>query len=419
MNNTKSARRIFAVCVLLGACLLLASPAAAVFSGSGTEESPYLIQSEDDMRTLSEQVDAGSEELRGAWYLLTTDLVLSGEWKPVGLSKAETFYGVFDGNGKSVRYTIANPDTPYAGLFGSNSGTIRNLVVEAEISGICAEEPLTAGGVAGMNFHGTIENCRFTTKITAEKVRCAGGVVGYDSAGIIRGCSGTADISVQGSITEDVKAGGVVGETTGDVFDCAVLGTVFAEGRNWVYAGGISGCSMNGQTAGCTAEADVGVSGSGENLYAGGVAGENHGFVERCAVKESAVSAVFNGAGQTFVYAGGLVGRNYAAVYGSETAADVSSDVSGIRESDMPRKVSLGGAVGQNEESGEVSSCTVYGLVSAAGTDDVFSDTIVGKNYGTVSDCSFDAGRTAVPESPLPLFGMVLGGLCALVLRRE
>lgn len=51
------------------------------------------------------------------------------EWKPVGTNTAP-FYGIFDGNGHTIKNLNINlPNQDQVGLFGYNKGTVRNLVL--------------------------------------------------------------------------------------------------------------------------------------------------------------------------------------------------------------------------------------------------------------------------------------------------
>ena len=161
MSKSSTLRHISAVCILIAACILCAAPAsAAEFSGSGTADNPYLIQSNADMKKLAELVNAGNADYSKANYLLTTDLALEDEeWVPIGSSMSKAFSGVFDGNEKSVTYSIEKPASRFAGLFGCNSGTIKNLNLKCTISGTYDDIVIYAGGVCGMNLQGIIENC--------------------------------------------------------------------------------------------------------------------------------------------------------------------------------------------------------------------------------------------------------------------
>ena len=54
-------------------------------------------------------------------YVLANDIVLTGEWTPVG-SEAAPFTGKFDGAGHAVKGLVVNQDAGFLGLFGCVSG---------------------------------------------------------------------------------------------------------------------------------------------------------------------------------------------------------------------------------------------------------------------------------------------------------
>lgn len=89
--------------------------------GTGTAEDPYQIATAEDLAAMSSR---GAS----ACYLQTADIDLSGtdDWKQITLS------GTYDGGG----YRILNFTSSTGGLFGTNSGTIRNVTMEgAKVSG--------------------------------------------------------------------------------------------------------------------------------------------------------------------------------------------------------------------------------------------------------------------------------------------
>ena len=432
MNNPSTIRRIFAISILLGICLLFTSPAAATFSGSGTADDPYLIQSNTDMKQFAELVNAGDAEYCAAHYLLTTDLALEDEeWVPIGLSPKVismtiSFEGVFDGNGKTISYSIEKPAGHFAGLFGCNSGTIKNLNVKCSISGVYGEIVLYAGGICAMNLQGTIENCVISANIdVVSTTTYAGGVAGYDSGGLIQGCSIEGEIFAE-SLSEDVGVGGIVGETFGTVADCNADGTVYASGEESVYAGGVAGSNMMEAISSCTSSVDVTAYGTSDDMYAGGIVGQNHGVVTDCTVTRSGITATCYGEGWTYSYAGGIAARNYAEIMDCESTADISATATSIPADDNDNwpQVLVGGIAGSND--GTIQNCISRGLVSGEAEGEVFSGDITGVNDGTVVKSSAEDAPADdytpsddAAESPAPLAGILLGGLCAVFLRRK
>ena len=430
MSKSPTLRHISAVCILIAACILCAAPvSAAEFSGSGTADSPYLIQSNADMKKLAELVNAGNAYYSKAHYLLETDLALEKEeWVPIGSSMSKAFSGVFDGNGKSVTYIIEKPASRFAGLFGSNAGTIKNLEVKCLISCVQDDVILYAGGICGMNLQGTIENCMVGCEIhVLGNTVYVGGIAGYDSGGLIQDCSAEVEISAESLSDEDVGVGGIVGDTFGTVTLCNAYGTIYANGAESVYAGGIAGSNSIEEISSCTAGVQVTAAGTSDDMYAGGIVGNNHALVTGCEVLKVKISAECIGEGWTYTYAGGVAARNYDEVIDCTSAADVSAFSSMIPSDDNDNwpQVLVGGIAGYSE--GLLEDCLATGTVFGEAEGEVFSDPIVGVNDGKMKNCSAENGNVSddltpsddTAESPAPILG-ILGGLCAaLVLRRR
>lgn len=431
MSKSSTLRHISAVCILIAACILCAAPAsAAEFSGSGTADNPYLIQSNADMKKLAELVNAGNADYSKANYLLTTDLALEDEeWVPIGSSMSKAFSGVFDGNEKSVTYSIEKPASKFAGLFGCNSGTIKNLNLKCTISGTYDDIVIYAGGVCGMNLQGIIENCMIYAEIdVASEAAYAGGVAGYDSDGLISQCSAEVEIFAE-ALEDDVGAGGVVGETYGTVKMSGAVGSVSAKGAESVYVGGIAGTSTMQEITGCDAAGTVSAEGTSDDMYAGGLVGMNQGIIDDSDVKRMKVSAICSGEGWTYTYVGGITGRNYDSgeVRNIEVEAEVFASASAVPSDDNNNwpQVLAGGLAGYNE--GTFESCVSYGSVSAKADGEVLSDALIGLNEGEMKDCRTEKAPSSSntpsddsAESLAPLAGVLLGGLCAaLLLRRK
>lgn len=151
------------------------------FIGCGTKETPYLIQSADDVMRLSQIVNDG-EHFKGCWFKQTNNIDLSGiKFIPIGELGTENYFdGIYDGDGHYIEnLTIEGENNN--GFFGQLGGTIMNFGIESgNISGICvggisshSANPKAliincyskavlsgarTGGIAD-NFNGTILNC--------------------------------------------------------------------------------------------------------------------------------------------------------------------------------------------------------------------------------------------------------------------
>lgn len=94
------------------------------FSGSGTEDDPYLISTVEQLVEMRDGINSkhGTEK----YYKLTSDIDLSviDNWEPIGGAYSENeFRGVFDGDGHEIKnMTISrsenNQYSNYLGFFG-------------------------------------------------------------------------------------------------------------------------------------------------------------------------------------------------------------------------------------------------------------------------------------------------------------
>jgi len=212
------------------------------FEGSGLESDPYLIYTAADLALLATVVNAGNTAYSGnsTYYRLEADIDLSGYktgngWTPIGatspLGVPISFNGIFDGNGKTITGLTINASNGNQGLFGWNSGTVKNIgLIDVNISS--DGSTYTTGGVAGQN-EGIIQQCYVTG--TVSSVSNVGGIVGAnsDSSSIVMNCYSTATVS------GDDMVGGIVGSNgdTCKVQNCYATGTVSGDNN----VGGIVG----------------------------------------------------------------------------------------------------------------------------------------------------------------------------------
>ena len=153
------------------------------------------------------------------------------------------FYGCFDGNGytiKNIQSTVTKEEegTGYFGLFGYNTGIIKNTGIEnIHLSSVVKESYAYSGGVAGYN-NGSISQCYVTGTIYSK--RHAGGIAG-DSCGRILNCYNVADIHSERNIYP--YAGGITGWDSGIIENCYNSGdiTIGPNKAMYPYVGGIVG----------------------------------------------------------------------------------------------------------------------------------------------------------------------------------
>ena len=239
------------------------------WDGTGTVETPYLIQSVEDLQKLAEAVNSGIS-YPGAYFLLTGDLDLNGiVWQPIGHHEQEVaFSGRFDGGGHTIRGLSVSVGNTDCGLFGQVAGASsaeRAAVVNLTVYGTIRGEK-SVGGIVGFLRRADIFGCSFSGTVTGKSG--VGGIVGFIVSGTVKECRAEGDITgmYAGGIagrgkystianscflgnvaTPQTYAGGICGNITGSTFEyCYAAGTV--SGDN--YVGGIVGFAEQGRWKG-------------------------------------------------------------------------------------------------------------------------------------------------------------------------
>lgn len=194
-------------------------PVAAIpdiLKGYGSEKSPFLIETTDDMTKLANFIEKSKMEYSGNRFLLINDLDYTDkEYKPIAAAGSTRFQGYFDGNGKKISnviYEKTASSNKNNGLFGTvgESGTIANLTLESGSIKLYTY----AAGIAG-NLYGTIDNCINKATIHTSNSGYAGGIAAtaYDGA-LIKNSTNYGKImsktNYTGGIVSTLKAGAVI-----------------------------------------------------------------------------------------------------------------------------------------------------------------------------------------------------------------
>lgn len=272
----------------------------AIWAGTGTESDPYQISDAEKLTALQTQVNDKGFSYMGKYFALPANgtITLTGEWTPIGNDTA-TFSGNIEGNNATINgLSVTRNDS--AGLFEGLSphGTttyIRNLA----ISGTATSTYGHAGGLAAAVDDGNITLSNITTNVAVSAPRrSAGGLIGY--AGAPDGGAKAHYIKVvsctnKGTIT-GTTAGGIAGATDisnnecsqFDLQNCRNTGSV----TGTVRAGGMLGGSTGSKAVGC--ENSGVIVATGERAQAGGISATALQLAERC-VNTGTVSGTFAG----------------------------------------------------------------------------------------------------------------------------
>lgn len=234
--------------------------------GAGTKENPYLIKNEVDFQKLT----WGTSTEQTYYFRLENDIELTAKhWMPIGTYSE--FRGVLDGNGHTVSgLKHSSSDYGSIGLFGYNSGTIKNLTVIGDISGTSQ-----MGLLAGQN-NGLITNC-FSHGSVSTTANNAGGLVGLNYSGNISYSGSTA------SVKGNYDVGGLVGnyyayfyDVSTMIHDCYAQGDVTGTGTIGGLIGWIHNYGGMAKLRNCYA------SGTANSGSGGGLVSSNDGRYYNC-----------------------------------------------------------------------------------------------------------------------------------------
>lgn len=213
------------------------SSAAATLSGQGTEESPYLLHSAQELRYIYKAPKAV--------YRLENDIQMNGTEN----FTVPSFRGTLDGNGHTI-YGLRRP------LVANNKGTIKQLSIIAEFT----SDHTGIQGVFANENNGTISYCHVSGNIkgrllgiatsnpnTLQYSQCAvfGGIAGRNYQGFrIENCTSSVNLAVEASVA-NCWIGGIAGRTNGTIESCSFNGSIYAQQKNGsqytMYVGGITG----------------------------------------------------------------------------------------------------------------------------------------------------------------------------------
>ena len=358
-----------ALLCLVVSCLFLNSEAAAL-TGSGTEESPYVISTASELQAIGDDLDA-HYELGGNINLSRLD------FEPIGNEWDGPFTGTFDGKGFTIsNMNVSSPDLKYTGLFGYLEGTVCNL----KLDNVYVSGGRFAGGIAGtVGVGGVVTDCEVlsgTVTVSGSPMRMAAGGITGVCEGLVTRCSNGASVVVNGF----GDAGGIIGRVNEGLVieDCVNRGVIQTSssyyGNDTLVSGGIIGFVNNSDVlvTSCENSGSVSTSQYADYGYCGGIIGRSSG--SRTSVKDCTNSGAIK-VDAYRAYSGGMVGYECGAVANCNNYGDVSSEP--MREYSYS-----GGMVGY--DCGTVTNCENYGNVSSG----CGSGGMVGCSCSAITNCN-------------------------------
>ena len=264
--------------LLLALCLVMALVPMTAFAeetpsfggGTGTQEDPWLIASQEDLTALAEFLNSGNAEqfdadaagvgnCHGYYFKQTADIDLTGvTWEPIGYSGGCYFAGNYDGGGHSITNAVStgkvDPDGyATAGIFGWVAfGSVANLHVKnANFVATGQNEYSYVGGIAGVCYGSSIKNCSVENSSLESRRNnnnnCAGSIVGYSTGGTFEKCAAENNqvktMAYGGGFVGEVDDGYGVGNSTFTncyVANCTVISET-DDSQGTSFSGGFAG----------------------------------------------------------------------------------------------------------------------------------------------------------------------------------
>lgn len=326
-----------------------------------TATSTYTISSADELRAF---FSYATDEISYKDAKLLEDVTVS-DWCVPG-----TFRGTFDGNGKTLTissvkefYSEKDTSTGETKTYSGFLGILGGTVKSLIIKNSAFGSTACdyAGAVAGKIDSGTIDSVN-VERTTVTAKECAGMIAGYNDLGDIKNCYAGGNATLT-TVTSSLSAGGITGQNDGYISDCTVDAITISAGRSG-YAGGITGININEISSSRLFTPNASVNAN----YAAGIAAKNevNASITDCEVKQdasSSTSTTITGVS----YAGGIAALN-AGKIDNPTVSSVKVTTTGIAPY-------TGGIAGYNDTTG---------TIVTGGTVDINYDPALDGNYGYV-----------------------------------
>jgi flagellin-like protein len=308
------------------------------------------------LQAMQEDLDADYKLIRDIEASETENWNNGQGFDPVGTYDYYEANSEFTGSFDGQNHTISNlyiNRVNYIGLFGTIDAG--GEVKNVGVINVNITGELKVGGLVG-NSNGNISNSYSTGNVTGE-LNNVGGLVGEHEGNISNSYS---TVNVTGEYN---YVGGLVGKKyNGNISNSYSTGNVTGNRRVGGLIGHNYGTVSNSYSTGnVTGEQEV-----------SGLVGRNYGTVSNS-------YSTGNVTGESY-YLGGLVGRNYGPVSNSYSTVNVTGEAEDV-----------GGLVGQNYNDGTVSNSYSTGNVSG----DISVGGLVGENYyGNISN-SYSIGNVS------------------------
>lgn len=326
-----------------------------------TTTSTYTISSADELRAF---FSYATDEKSYKDAKLLEDVTVS-DWCVPGW-----FVGTFDGNGKTLTitsvkefYSEKDTSTGETKTYSGFFGILSGTVKSLIIknSAFGSTKCDYAGAVAGKIDSGTIDSVN-VERTTVTAKNCAGMIAGYNELGDIKNCYAGGNATLT-TVTSSLSAGGITGQNNGYITGCTVDAITISAGRSG-YAGGITGINSKSISSSKLFTPNASVNAN----YAAEIAAKNevNASITDCEVKQDASSSTSTT----------ITGVSYAGGIAALNAGKIDNPaVSSIKITTTGTAPYTGGIAGYNDTTG---------TIVTGGTVDINYDPPLDGNYGYV-----------------------------------
>lgn len=245
--------------------LLLLSATVSLFGqnlfsgGDGSQEDPYQIATEADLRTLASEVNSGRNNFSGDYFKQTADITfeMNEPIEPIGgpvqgddfkRPNGSCFQGTYDGGMHKIynlnlydEEQLVEGHDPHmgVGLFGQlgEGSTVQNVVIASgHIYGFSSVGALVGTITTGS----TLSRCKVGPDVRVIAWANGGGLVGtsYGDGMKIIECANYANVEVYGMGLHKTAGGIIASSSSTAIEGCANFGDIWAKGG---FVGGIIG----------------------------------------------------------------------------------------------------------------------------------------------------------------------------------
>lgn len=327
-----------------------------------TATSTYTISSADELRAF---FSYAKDDVSTNDAKLLEDVTVS-DWCVPG-----TFRGTFDGNGKTLTITSVKEFYSEKDIFTGETktysgflGILRGTVKSLTIknSGFGSTKCDYTGAVAGKIDSGSTIDSVNVERTTVTAKNCAGLIAGYNNYGFIKNCYAGGNATFT-TVTSSLSAGGITGQNNGYITGCTVDAITISAGSSG-YAGGITGININEISSSKLFTPNASVNAN----YAAGIAAKNevNASITDCEVKQDASSSTSTT----------ITGVSHAGGIAALNARKIDNPaVSSIKVTTKGSASYTGGIAGYNDTTG---------TIVTGGTVDINYDPALDGNYGYV-----------------------------------